>query len=188
MAQAVAEVDLVLDCSDNFPTRHAVNRARGGRKPLFSGSAIRFGQIAVFTGRRGGPCYRCLFPEEAEIQELRCAVMGVFALLTGLIGTALAAEAIKWLAGLGAALSGRLVLFDALTMQWRSLERGARPLMSGLWGAGAGVGLRPAFRPLPRESAVLLRACPVRQGEEGAPDSRARKGRRSAAIHRRAPR
>jgi len=62
------------------------------------------------------------FPEEAEDEELRCAVMGVFAPLTGLIGTALAAEAIKWLAGLGAALSGRLVLFDALTMQWRSLN------------------------------------------------------------------
>ena len=125
LAAAVNAVDLVLDCSDNFPTRHAVNRACvAAGKPLFSGSAIRFsGQIAVFDrAGRGGPCYRCLFPEEAEDEELRCAVMGVFAPLTGLIGTALAAEAIKWLAGLGAALSGRLVLFDALTMQWRSLN------------------------------------------------------------------
>jgi len=125
LAQAVAEVDLVLDCSDNFPTRHAVNRACvAAGKPLFSGSAIRFsGQIAVFDRiGQGGACYRCLFPEEAEDEELRCAVMGVFAPLTGLIGTALAAEAIKWLAGLGAALSDRLVLFDALTMQWRTLN------------------------------------------------------------------
>jgi adenylyltransferase/sulfurtransferase len=124
LAQAVLGADLVLDCSDNFPTRHAVNRVCvAAGKPLFSGSAIRFsGQIAVFDrAGRGGPCYRCLFPEEAEDEELRCAVMGVFAPLTGLIGTALAAEAIKWLAGLGTALSGRLVLFDALTMQWRTL-------------------------------------------------------------------
>lgn len=122
---AVAESTLVLDCSDNFATRHAVNRAcvRHGR-PLVSGAAIRFdGQIAVFDPRNPeSPCYACLFPEEAEPEEVRCAVMGVFAPLTGIVGTVQAAEALKLAAGIGVTLAGRLVLLDALRMEWRSVR------------------------------------------------------------------
>jgi len=121
----VAECDIVLDCCDNFATRHAVNRACVEHKvPLVSGAAIRFdGQIAVFDARiDGSPCYACLFAEDAQSEEMRCAVMGVFAPLTGIIGTMQAAEAIKVLAGLGETLTGRLLILDALAMQWRSLR------------------------------------------------------------------
>ena len=114
---AVGAADVVLDCSDNFETRHAVNRAcvRHAR-PLVSGAAIRFdGQLAVFDPRRPGtPCYACLFPEDAQAEELRCAVMGVLAPLTGAIGAMQAIEAIKLITGIGESLAGRLLLFDAL--------------------------------------------------------------------------
>jgi len=114
---AVGAADLVLDCSDNFETRHAVNRAcvRHAR-PLVSGAAIRFdGQLAVFDPRRAGaPCYACLFPEDAQAEETRCAVMGVLAPLTGAIGALQAIEAIKLITGIGESLAGRLLLFDAL--------------------------------------------------------------------------
>ncbi|MGW8269069.1 MAG: HesA/MoeB/ThiF family protein [Burkholderiales bacterium] len=117
LERAVGAADVVLDCSDNFETRHAVNRAcvRHAR-PLVSGAAIRFdGQLAVFDPRRpGAPCYACLFPEDAQAEELRCAVMGVLAPLTGVIGALQAIEAIKLIAGIGESLAGRLLLFDAL--------------------------------------------------------------------------
>jgi adenylyltransferase/sulfurtransferase len=120
----VAAADVVLDCSDNFATRHAVNRAcvRFG-KPLVSGAAIRFdGQVAVFDSRRAdAPCYHCLFPEAEDAEEVRCAVMGVFAPLTGIIGTVQAAEALKLLIGCGEPLAGRLLLLDGLAMEWRSI-------------------------------------------------------------------
>ncbi len=116
--------DLVLDCTDNFATRHAANRAcvRHG-KPLVSGAAIRFdGQVAVFDLRRtDSPCYACLFPEGDGQDEL-CAVMGVFAPLTGIIGTTQAAEALKIAAGIGEPLVGRLLMLDALHMQWHSVR------------------------------------------------------------------
>ena len=121
----VAQADVVLDCSDNFATRHAVNRACVALgKPLVSGAGIRFdGQIAVFDARLAdSPCYECLFPEEAEPEEVRCAVMGVFAPLTGIIGCMQAAEAIKCLTGIGRSLAGRLLLFDALRSEWRSIR------------------------------------------------------------------
>jgi len=98
LAEEIHRADLVLDCSDNFTTRHAVNAACvAHRKPLVSGAAIRFdGQVTVFDLRKAeSPCYGCLFPEEAGAEELRCAVMGVFAPLTGIIGTTQAAEALK---------------------------------------------------------------------------------------------
>jgi molybdopterin/thiamine biosynthesis adenylyltransferase len=117
LEQAVAAVDVVLDCSDNFETRHAVNRACvGHRRPLVSGAAIRFdGQLAVFDPRRpGAPCYACLFPEDTDAEALRCAVMGVLAPLTGVIGAMQAVEAIKLIAGIGEPLAGRLLLLDAL--------------------------------------------------------------------------
>lgn len=118
-------VDLVLDCSDNFATRHAVNRACvAHRVPLVSGAAIRFdGQISVFDLRDpDSPCYACLFGEDAESEEMRCAVMGVFAPLTGIVGTIQAAEAIKLLSRAGRTLSGRLLILDALDMEWRSMR------------------------------------------------------------------
>jgi adenylyltransferase/sulfurtransferase len=118
--QAVAAHDIVLDCSDNFATRHAVNRACvSARKPLFSGAAIRFdGQLIVFnaadpTGKSA--CYHCLFPERAEEDEAdRCAVMGVFAPLTLHIGNLQAAAAIKWLTGVGTVPVSSLTIFNAL--------------------------------------------------------------------------
>jgi adenylyltransferase/sulfurtransferase len=121
----VATADLVLDCTDNFATRHAINRACvHHRKPLVSGAAIRFdGQISVYDLRRDdAPCYHCLFPEGEDIEEVRCAVMGVFAPLTGIIGTMQAAEALKLAAGIGESLSGRLLLLDSLEMEWRSVR------------------------------------------------------------------
>ena len=125
LEQLIASADVVLDCSDNFATRHAINRACVlHRKPLISGAAIRFdGQISVYDLRRDdSPCYHCLFPEGEDVEEVRCAVMGVFAPLTGIIGTMQAAEALKLLAGIGDSLIGRLLLLDALEMEWRSVK------------------------------------------------------------------
>lgn len=130
LAERVAAADLVLDCTDNFATRHAINRACvRHKKPLVSGAAIRFdGQISVYDLRRAdAPCYHCLFPEAADIEEVRCAVLGVFAPLTGIIGTMQAAEALKLAAGIGESLAGRLLLLDALSMEWRSVRFGKDP-------------------------------------------------------------
>jgi len=123
--ELVAATDAVLDCSDNFATRHAINRACvRHRKALVSGAAVRFdGQISVFDLRRpASPCYSCLFPEDAGAEELRCAVMGVFAPVTGIVGTTQAAEALKVLAGVGEPLVGRLMILDALAMEWRTIR------------------------------------------------------------------
>jgi len=121
----VRDADIVLDCCDNFATRHAVNRAcvKHGR-PLVSGAGIRFdGQVAVFDPRdAASPCYHCLFPEAGDLEEMRCAVMGVFAPLVGIIGAVQAAEALKVLAGIGEPLTGRLLMLDAMAMQWRSVR------------------------------------------------------------------
>ncbi len=125
LEREVALADVVLDCSDNFATRHAVNRACvTHRKPLVSGAAIRFdGQLAVFDLRKSdSPCYACLFPENAETEELRCAVTGVFAPLTGMIGTMQAAEALKLITGAGETLAGRLMIVDALKSEMRQIR------------------------------------------------------------------
>ncbi len=117
--------DVVLDCSDNFATRHALNRACvAARKPLVSGAGIRFdGQVAVFDLRRDDtPCYNCLFAESGDATEERCATMGVFAPLVGIIGTFQALEAIKLVAGIGETLAGRLMLFDALASRWHEVR------------------------------------------------------------------
>ena len=123
----IANVDIVLDCCDNFATRYAVNRAcvKHGT-PLVSGAAIRFsGQLSVFDCRRADtPCYHCLFPEGEEVEETRCAVMGIFAPLTGVIGSMQAAEALKIISGAGQPAIGRLLLLDGLTMEWRSVKYG----------------------------------------------------------------
>jgi len=121
----VAAADVVVDGSDNFATRHAVNRACVKcRKPLVSGAGVRFdGQVAVFDMRgHASPCYHCLFPEHGENEDMRCAVMGVFAPVVGIIGSIQAAEALKLLAGTGEPLTGRLLLLDALTMQIRAVK------------------------------------------------------------------
>jgi adenylyltransferase/sulfurtransferase len=123
--EEVALADIVLDCSDNFATRHAINRSCVRfRKPLVSGAAIRFdGQVAVFDSRLAeAPCYHCLFPEGQDVEEVRCAVMGVFAPLTGIIGTVQAAEALKLIIGCGTSLAGRLLLLDGLGMEWREIK------------------------------------------------------------------
>jgi molybdopterin/thiamine biosynthesis adenylyltransferase len=124
----VPEADVVLDCSDNFATRHAVNAAcvKHGR-PLVAGAAIGFdGQISVYDRRPGhdGPCYGCLFPPGAEYEEVACATMGVFAPLVGIIGTMQAAEALKLLAGVGRSLAGRLLMLDARAMHWDEVQIG----------------------------------------------------------------
>jgi molybdopterin/thiamine biosynthesis adenylyltransferase len=124
LREQVEAADVVLDCSDNFATRHAINRACvAARTPLVSGAAIRFdGQVSVFDSRDAeAPCYHCLFPEGGDADEVRCAVMGVFAPLTGIIGSMQAAEALKLLAHTGQSLAGRLLLLDALGMEWRSI-------------------------------------------------------------------
>jgi molybdopterin/thiamine biosynthesis adenylyltransferase len=123
--QLVAEVDVVLDCSDNFTTRQAVNAACvAHKKPLVAGAAIGFdGQISVYDARdAASPCYACVFPPEATFEEVRCATMGVFAPLVGIIGSMQAAEALKLIAGVGSSLAGRLQMLDARTMEWTEIR------------------------------------------------------------------
>ena len=117
--------DVVLDCSDNFATRHALNRACvAARKPLVSGAAIRFdAQVAVFDLRKpDAPCYACLFPEDGEVEEVQCSTMGVFAPLTGVVGALQAMEAAKLLIGAGETLNGRLLVLDAKLSEWRTVR------------------------------------------------------------------
>ncbi len=125
LLELVGAADVVLDCSDNFATRHAVNQACvARRKPLVSGAAIRFdGQVSVFDARRdASPCYACLFPPEQEFEEVQCSTMGVFAPLVGIIGAVQAAEALKLLAVIGESLAGRLLLLEARSMEWTSIK------------------------------------------------------------------
>lgn len=126
----VSEVDVVLDCTDNFATRHAINRACVKfAKPLVSGAAVRFdGQLSVFDKRdANNPCYHCLFPDGDDVEETRCAVMGVFAPITGIIGTMQAAEALKVIAPCGEALVGRLLLVNAFGMELRTVRYAKDP-------------------------------------------------------------
>lgn len=128
LGQVVAGVDLVVDACDNFATRFAVNAAcYAARVPLVSGAAIRTeGQVAAFSGQPGGPCYQCLYPREAGVDET-CSANGVLAPVVGVIGSIQATEAIKVLAGVGEPLYGRLLLLDALAMEWRTLHLPADP-------------------------------------------------------------
>ena len=123
-------VDLVLDCSDNFATRHAANAACARhRKPLVSGAAIGFdGQVSVYDHRTDQhACYACTFPPDATPSEAQCATMGVFAPLVGIIGTVQAAEALKLIMGIGTSLAGRLLMLDARTMAWDELRLARDP-------------------------------------------------------------
>lgn len=128
--QHVAQVDVVLDCCDNFATRQAVNAACvKHHKPLVSGAAIRFdGQISVYDPRSGThPCYACVFPPETTFEETRCSTMGVFAPLVGIIGAVQAAEALKLMCGVGTPLAGRLLMLDARHMEWTEVALPRNP-------------------------------------------------------------
>jgi molybdopterin/thiamine biosynthesis adenylyltransferase len=125
LAELVAESTVVLDCTDNFATRHAVNRACVARRvPLVSGAVIRFdGQVSVFDPRSGTqPCYSCLFPQDQQFSDEACSTMGVFAPLVGVVGSMQAAEALKLVMGIGESLAGRLLLLDGLHMEWSSMR------------------------------------------------------------------
>lgn len=124
LAEQIADVDLVLDCTDNFSTRFAVNDACvQHKKPLVSGAAIRLeGQVAVFDSRQeDAPCYRCLYREGSD-ENLTCSESGVLAPLVGIIGSVQAMEALKVLAEVGEPLVGKLLLLDGRYMDWRSLK------------------------------------------------------------------
>ena len=124
------QADVVIDCSDNFATRYALNRVcLQLKKPLVSGAAIGFeGQISVFDFRHeASPCYQCLFPDTGEESDLRCATNGVFAPLVGMIGTTQAAEALKLIMNIGKSLQGRLLLLDTLAMEWRTIKLARDP-------------------------------------------------------------
>jgi len=129
-AKLIAQADVVLDCSDNFATRYTLNKLCVElKKPLVSGAALGFeGQVTVYDMRSNiSPCYHCLFPDNGEDTDLRCATNGVFAPLVGMIGTCQAAEALKLLMGVGESLQGRLLLLDALAMEWRTIKLGKDP-------------------------------------------------------------
>jgi molybdopterin-synthase adenylyltransferase len=125
LRQLVAEVDVVIDASDNFDTRHSINKACViNKKPLVSGAVVRFeGQVTVFDLRHhNSPCYHCLFPVQEGGGDMYCATLGVFSPLVGIIGCMQAAEALKILLGIGETLNGRLMLLDGLTAKWRSIK------------------------------------------------------------------
>jgi molybdopterin/thiamine biosynthesis adenylyltransferase len=130
LRELVADHDVVLDCSDNFATRQAVNRACvAAGVPLVAGAVIRFdGQLSVFDVRDPvSPCYACLFPEDSRFEDVACSSMGVFAPLVGVIGAVQAAEALKLLAGCGQPLVGRLLMLDGRYMEWTELRVGRDP-------------------------------------------------------------
>ena len=126
----VAQADVVVDCCDNFETRQAVNLACvKHRKPLVSGAAIRMdGQVSVFDSTQTqAPCYACIFPPEQAPEETRCATMGVFAPLVGIIGSVQAAEALKILSGMGSQMAGRLLMLDGRELSWTDIRMQRNP-------------------------------------------------------------
>ena len=132
----VKTADVVLDCTDNFRTRHAINRACVQySKPLVSGAAIRFdGQVTLYDPRDAlSPCYACVFPETSTFEEAQCATMGVFAPLVGIVGSIQAAEALKVLTGIGESLTGRLLMLDGRHMAFNEI-RMARNSACGVCG------------------------------------------------------
>ena len=139
LAQLVATADVVVDCCDNFATRHAINAACvQHRKPLVSGAAIRFdGQLAVYDSRDAtSPCYACVFPPDSTLEETRCATMGVFAPLVGIIGSMQAAEALKILSGAGDVMLGRLQMLDGRSMQFNEVRLPRNPVCPVCSGIG----------------------------------------------------
>lgn len=133
LSELVQQADVVLDCSDNFATRHAINAACVAyQKPLVSGAANQFdGQCSVFDRRQlEAPCYACIFPPDLSFEDVACATMGVFAPLVGIIGTMQAAEALKLLMQIGTSLAGRLLLLDARRMEWQEIHAKRNPTCS----------------------------------------------------------
>lgn len=132
--------DIVIDCTDNFATRHLINRAcvRHG-KPLVSGAAIRMdGQLSVYDPRdAASPCYACVFPEDSDLEETRCATMGVFAPLVGVVGTLQACEALKILSGLGSRLTGQLLMIDGRDLAFNAITLPRNPACPVCGGAHA---------------------------------------------------
>ncbi len=124
LAEEVAAADLVVDASDNFATRFALNAACvAARTPLVSGAAIRYeGQVTLFANDGTGPCYRCLYSDDDAEEQQTCSTTGVLAPLVGVVGSLQATEALKWLLGIGEPLDGRLLLCDLLSMEWRTLR------------------------------------------------------------------
>jgi molybdopterin/thiamine biosynthesis adenylyltransferase len=139
--ELVADADVAIDCSDNFATRQGLNRACvKHRKPLVSGAAIRFdAQLSVYDSRDAqSPCYACLFPPDATVEDTVCSTMGVFAPLVGIVGSLQAAEALKLLAGVGSSLAGRLQMLDARTMEWTEIRVQRSPHCAVCGGGNAG--------------------------------------------------
>src|SRR5690606_35584820 len=192
---------VVLDCTDDFATRHAINRACvRHRTPLVSGAAIRFdGQVAVFDLRDAdSPCYQCVFPADQAVDAVPCATMGVFAPLTGIIGTVQASEALKIAGGFGEPASGRLQMLDALRMRWTEVGLRKSPScpVCGSGPAGSArrdpscAGARAAGCAAPKRSSGPASG-PAWAGERESPAagcSRGRRGRRAAFRSRRLPR
>ena len=130
LLELAREATVVLDCSDNFATRHAVNRACVATgTPLVAGAAIRFdGQLSVFDMRQEKcPCYACVFPEDSGFEDVACSTMGVFAPLVGIVGAVQAAEALKLIMGVGQPLAGRLLMLDGRAMEWTSIGAARNP-------------------------------------------------------------
>lgn len=130
LSMLVQAADVVIDCSDNFATRQAVNLACVRHaKPLVAGAAIRFdGQLSVYDTRdAASPCYACVFPADADFEETRCAVLGAFGPVVGTIGTLQASEALKLLAGIAPSMAGRLLMFDGRTTRFDSLRLARDP-------------------------------------------------------------
>ena len=126
----VPRATVVLDCSDNFATRHAVNAACVAHGvPLVSGAALRFdGQISTFDFRSpDSPCYACIFPPDQAFEEVACSTMGVFAPTVGIIGAMQAAEALRLIGGFGETLAGRLMMLDSLRMEWNTMKIARQP-------------------------------------------------------------
>ena len=135
----MATATVVLDCTDNYATRHAINAACVRHtKPLVVGAAIRFdGQITVVDPRQmNAPCYACIFAPNAEFEEMQCATMGVFAPLVGIIGAMQAAEALKLIVGVASSLAGRLLMLDARSMAWSALQVRRGPHCAACAGVG----------------------------------------------------
>lgn len=133
LRELVQTASVVLDCSDNFATRHALNRACvAAGVPLVAGAAIRFdGQLSVFDMRRADcPCYACVFPEDSGFEDVACSTMGVFAPLVGIVGAVQAAEALKLILNVGTSLAGRLLLLDGRAMEWTEIKAGRNPACS----------------------------------------------------------
>jgi molybdopterin/thiamine biosynthesis adenylyltransferase len=130
LRELVGTAAVILDCSDNFATRHAVNRACvAAGVPLVAGAAIRFdGQLSVFDTRHpDSPCYACVFPEDSGFEDVACSTMGVFAPLVGIVGAVQAAEALKLIVKVGTPLVGRLLLLDGRAMEWTEIRAARNP-------------------------------------------------------------